>query len=102
MFPGDVLVEHSRGNIVYVAIQYRLGLHGFLGGDAIKSDGTWNAGLLDQREALEWIQRHINKFGGDPTKVTIVGGSAGGGSVSLQMILHGGEKSPPYRGVIAG
>lgn len=65
-------------------------------------DGVKNAGLLDQRLALEWVQRHISAFGGDPSKVTIWGGSAGGGSVVNQMIYKGGEKKSPYRGAIAG
>ena len=59
---------------------YRLGLLGFLAGSAVAADGDLNAGLLDQRAALEWVQRHIRAFGGDPEKVTIYGESAGGES----------------------
>jgi carboxylesterase type B len=59
---------------VYVQIQYRLGAYGFLGGSAVKQDGALNAGLLDQRQALLWVQKHILGFGGDPNKVTIWGG----------------------------
>jgi carboxylesterase type B len=102
LFPGDALVVHSKSSLIYVSIQYRLGLHGFLAGDDIKANGVWNAGLLDQRAALDWVQRNIAKFGGDPAKVTIVGGSAGGGSVSLQMILYGGVQDPPFRAAISG
>ncbi|OCL12110.1 alpha/beta-hydrolase [Glonium stellatum] len=98
--PGQALVHHSRSNLIYVAIQYRLGSFGFLAGDEVKADGVWNAGLLDQRAALEWVQRHIHKFGGDASKVTIIGGSAGGGSVSLQMTMYGGESDPPFRAAL--
>ncbi|KAJ3523491.1 hypothetical protein NM208_g12428 [Fusarium decemcellulare] len=98
---GDSLVHQSNGGMVFVSIQYRLGALGFLGGDEIKKDGTWNAGLLDQRAALEWIRKNIHYFGGDPSKVTITGSSAGGGSVAMQMIMFGGKpKNPPFQAAI--
>lgn len=99
---GDALVYHAAGSLIYVSIQYRLGAYGFLGGSEVGKDGALNAGLLDMHSALGWVQRHISKFGGDPTKVTIIGGSAGGGAVTTQMILYGGEANPPFRAVIAG
>lgn len=71
--PGDAMVNASNGNIIYVQIQYRLGMFGFLGGSQVKQDGVRNAGLLDQRAALLWVQRHISAFGGDPARVTIIG-----------------------------
>ncbi|KAF2102205.1 alpha/beta-hydrolase [Rhizodiscina lignyota] len=100
-YPGYALVNASRGNVIYATLQYRLGAYGFLSSDEIKQNGAPNAGLLDQRAALYWIQRHIGSFGGDPEKVTIYGGSAGGGSVMDQMILYGGAADPPFRAAIA-
>jgi len=44
-------------------MQYRLGIFGFLGGGQIAQDGVLNAGLLDQRAALDWVQRNIAAFG---------------------------------------
>lgn len=100
---GSQFVQYSQGNIVWVSIQYRLGAYGFLGPKEFDGcQAVQNAGLQDQRLALLWIQNHIGAFGGDPSKVTIWGGSAGGGSVVNQMIYNGGEASPPYRAAIAG
>lgn len=99
--PGDAMVHASKGGLIYVAIQYRLGIFGFLAGSEVKKNGVQNAGLYDQRAALEWVQRHISAFGGDPSKVTIWGGSAGGGSVTYQLMAAGGFGSPPFRAAIA-
>jgi hypothetical protein len=68
----------------------KLGAFGFLSSDEVYRNGVVNAGLLDQTFALQWVQSYIEKFGGDPTRVTISGVSAGGGSVMLQDIAYGG------------
>ncbi|OJJ07741.1 hypothetical protein ASPVEDRAFT_877842 [Aspergillus versicolor CBS 583.65] len=101
LVPGNALVFQSRGDLIYVSVQYRLGAYGFLGGVEVTENGVTNVGLLDQRAALNWVQRHIASFGGDPAKVTIIGGSAGGGSVIDQMIMYGGDFNPPFRAAIA-
>ncbi|KAL5520475.1 hypothetical protein ACEPAG_9699 [Sanghuangporus baumii] len=99
-FPLYDWVNQSKSKIVGVSIAYRLDL-GFLAGDAVRQDGDLNAGLLDQRAALEWIQRHIARFGGDPDQVTIDGESAGGASVLMQMVAFGGSKPAPFkRGIL--
>lgn len=100
-YPGDALVHASAGGLIYVSIQYRLGIYGFLAGADVAANGVPNAGLYDQRLALDWVQRHIAAFGGDPAKVTIWGGSAGGGSVTYQLMAGGGLGSPPFRAAIA-
>ncbi|XP_067445474.1 fatty acyl-CoA hydrolase precursor, medium chain-like [Thunnus thynnus] len=82
MYDGSALAAYQ--DVVVVLIQYRLGLLGFLStGDEHMSG---NFGLLDQVEALRWIQQHIHNFGGDPTSVTIFGESAGGVSASLLLL----------------
>lgn len=79
----------------FVAINYRLGAFGFLSGISLdEAGGTQNAGLYDQRMALEWVQTNIPKFGGDPKRVTVVGESAGGSSIMYQMAAFGGTKGP--------
>lgn len=78
----------SRG-IVTVTVNYRLGAFGFLAHpDAARESGhgsTGNYGLLDQHAALRWVRENIERFGGDPSKVTIGGMSAGAMSVSAHM-----------------
>jgi para-nitrobenzyl esterase len=63
----------TRGDVVVVTINYRLGALGFL--------GDRNSGMLDQVSALRWVARNISPFGGDPANVTIFGESAGGSAV---------------------
>lgn len=74
--PGDGLVNRSDGNLIYVQMQYRLAMLGFLGGSQVAANGVRNAGLLDQRLALMWVQKYIKSFGGDPSQVTIIGMSS--------------------------
>jgi len=83
---GIGLVKAHPG-VVVVSINYRLGLLGFLDLSSLPDGKAYtrsgNLGLLDQVEALRWVKRNIAAFGGDPDNVTIVGHSAGAGSVSL-------------------
>ena len=79
--PGEVLVQYG---VILVTIQYRLGPFGFLTtGDSAASG---NYGMLDQALALKWVNENIENFGGDPSKVTIFGLSAGGASVGLHLL----------------
>ncbi|KAF5361006.1 hypothetical protein D9756_005124 [Leucocoprinus leucothites] len=94
-FDGDDLVRDAGGGVVAVIIQYRLGVFGFLPGQKVRDGGVLNAGLLDQQFALQWVQRHISKFGGDPSRVTIWGESAGAGSVMQQVLANDGNTQPP-------
>ncbi|KAJ6603222.1 Alpha/Beta hydrolase protein [Mycena vulgaris] len=101
MFRGSDLIHQSNRGVVVVIIQYRLGLFGFLAGAAVKKDGALNAGLRDQEFALRWVQKHISKFGGDPSQVTLMGESAGAGSVLQHVIAHDGRTTPQlFRGAI--
>ncbi|KAK0707608.1 Alpha/Beta hydrolase protein [Lasiosphaeris hirsuta] len=84
-------ISTNGNDLVAVTIQYRLGAFGFLASPEVKSRGVLNAGLLDQQFALQWVQKHIAKFGGDSSRVTIAGESAGGGSVLLHAISQGGD-----------
>ena len=81
-------MTHGREGIIYVALNYRLGAFGWLAGPTLQSDGVANAGLYDQRFALEWVQSNIHLFGGDPSRVTVFGQSAGGGSIMHQVTVR--------------
>ncbi len=82
---SDVTALATRGDLVIVTINYRLGALGFAHfGELFGSDfpTTSNNGLRDQVAALEWVQDNIANFGGDPNNVTVFGQSAGGISVA--------------------
>ena len=60
-------------------MNYRLGAFGWLSGSTLQgAGGVSNAGLYDQRLAIEWVAKYIHLFGGDPSQITIIGESAGG------------------------
>ena len=90
--------------MIFVAVNYRLGAFGFLGGSEVLADGAANLGLLDQRMGLEWVADNIAAFGGDPDAVTIWGESAGSISVFDQLALFDGNNTfngrPLFRGAI--
>ena len=98
--PEDIFAS-LPGQIIVVSVQYRLAGFGFLGGDQVAHSGALNAGLQDQRLALEWVRQHISSFGGDPERLILDGGSAGGGSVLFQLMWKGGEQYPPYKAAMA-
>lgn len=91
---NEPLYEGSKlsaaGDVVVVVANYRLGPFGFAAHPALAAQnpsgtsGNW--GLLDQREAMRWVQRNIEAFGGDPQRVTIFGESAGAGSVCMHLL----------------
>nr|CAA61458.1 carboxylesterase [Drosophila pseudoobscura] len=88
MFGGASQNGHENfmreGNLILVKITYRLGPLGFVStGDA---DLSGNFGLKDQRLALLWIKQNIARFGGEPENILVIGHSAGGASVHLQVL----------------
>jgi len=77
-------------DVVVVSINYRLGALGFLALPELAAEdphgSTGNYGILDQIQALKWVQQNISQFGGDPDNVTIFGQSAGGMSVCSLLV----------------
>ncbi|KAG0698814.1 Alpha/Beta hydrolase protein [Suillus ampliporus] len=93
-YNGSVIVNKAIDlNVpaVYVSMNYRLTAFGFLASAEVKQAGVGNLGLQDQREAMRWVQKYISAFGGDPTKVTIWGESAGAMSIGHHMVTDGGD-----------
>jgi para-nitrobenzyl esterase len=85
--PNDIVLSDVGKQVVIVGVRYRLGIFGFLSHRKLTAEqgGSGNYGLMDQVAALEWVQRNIAKFGGDPHNVTIAGESAGSQDVSLML-----------------
>ncbi|KIJ07764.1 hypothetical protein PAXINDRAFT_173304 [Paxillus involutus ATCC 200175] len=90
-YNGTVIVEKAVSlgvPAIYVSMNYR---------QEVKDAGVGNLGLQDQRLALYWIQKYINAFGGDPTKVTIWGESAGAISAALHTVTNDGNPDGLFR-----
>jgi para-nitrobenzyl esterase len=85
---SDPSVWVKEQNILVVAISYRLGIFGFLGGDERRPP---NLGLFDIIEALKWIKTNIESFGGNPENITLFGQSSGGDAIAHLMISEGVE-----------
>lgn len=82
----------TRGDIIVVTINYRLGVLGFLAHPALGPPGdVGNYGLLDQQAAMRWVRDNIAEFGGDPGRVTVAGESAGGMSVCDHLVAPGSQ-----------
>lgn len=84
VYNGSNLAGHGA---VVVSLNYRLGIFGFFAHPELSAESpthtSGNQGIQDQIAALRWVKRNIAAFGGDPTRVTIVGESSGGESVAL-------------------
>lgn len=75
-----------EGQIIVVSINYRVGALGFMPHPSISGGWNGNLGLEDQRLAIQWIQDHIESFGGDKNKITLSGESAGAASTCLHVL----------------
>lgn len=83
-FDGEA---YAKKGVILVTINYRLGMCGFLAHPLLtaenKGKGSGNYGLFDQLAALKWVERNIAVFGGNPDNITVMGQSAGAGSVQV-------------------
>jgi para-nitrobenzyl esterase len=85
----DASVLATKANAVVVTVNYRLGALGFLANPQLtaeSADASGNYGFLDQQAAIRWVKRNIAKFGGDTTRTTLFGESAGSASVCAHLL----------------
>ncbi|CAG7852957.1 Carboxylic ester hydrolase {ECO:0000256/RuleBase:RU361235} {ECO:0000256/RuleBase:RU361235} [Serendipita indica DSM 11827] len=87
----------AHPEVVFVSFNYRLNIYGYANSPAISKADT-NAGLRDQRTAVEWVVANIIAFGGDPTQITLGGQSAGSGSIGTYIYAYASR--PLIRGAI--
>jgi para-nitrobenzyl esterase len=96
----------ARHEVVVVTINYRLGMLGYLAHPALSRDSrngaSGNYGLLDQIAALEWVQRNIVRFGGDPGRVLAFGQSAGGRNVCVLLAIQRNQRWFSRAGLLSG
>jgi len=92
--------QDMREPVIGVSINYRVSHWGFLQSPEVLAEGSTNAGLLDQRMALQWLQENIAAFGGDPDRVVVWGESAGAQSIMFQMLAYDGRDDGLFRGAI--
>lgn len=89
LYDGETDVALTR-DVILVTSGYRLGIFGFLAGDELRAESSdhsvGNFGLQDQTASLRFVQKEIAAFGGNPSRVTIFGESAGGASVSNHLV----------------
>ena len=100
---GLIKLSQADGDegIIFVEINYRLGALGFLGGPTLQgAGGVSNAGFYDQRLAIEWVAKYIHLFGGDGNNITLIGESAGAGSIMQQITAFGGQRGVSFQGAI--
>ncbi|RDW80786.1 hypothetical protein BP5796_05484 [Coleophoma crateriformis] len=94
-------MSNSSDGVIYVTLNYRLGLFGFMSGPEYTAQGgVSNLGFRDQRFALAWVQENIYLFGGDRTQVTVFGESGGGSSIMHQITAYGSTSGAPFQRVI--
>lgn len=84
----------ANNSFIGVVVQYRLGALGLLASDEMRADGGLNAAITDVTKALEWVQSYISCVGGDSSRVSIWGESAGGGTVLHLVAAEASLDSP--------
>jgi para-nitrobenzyl esterase len=97
LYSGEFVAK--SGKAVFVNLNYRVGILGFMAHPELTSEQGGHSGnyaYLDQNAALRWVHNNIAKFGGDPSKIIIMGQSAGAQSVTSQLF------SPLSRGLFRG
>lgn len=93
--------QFAKNGVMFVSFNYRLGRFGFFAHPGLRNeaeDGLANYAFMDQIAALKWVSDNIAAFGGDPNKMTVMGESAGGGSV--QTLMQASESKDLFHSAI--
>mmetsp|Transcript_53396 Transcript_53396/g.165247 ORF Transcript_53396/g.165247 Transcript_53396/m.165247 type:complete len:602 (+) Transcript_53396:97-1902(+) len=85
---GDGVVQSAKFPTIFVNFDFRMGIFGWIYG-AKGENITNNLGLYDQQEALRWVHRNIEAFGGDRSRVTLQGQSEGAGNIMMHLVSPG-------------
>lgn len=95
-FDGSYLA--AEGNVIVITVNYRVSVFGFL--SSLSEDAPGNAGLLDQRMALKWVQENVAEFGGNPDNVTLFGRFTGAMSAAIHAFSPLSREESLFRRVI--
>ncbi|KAF2248291.1 alpha/beta-hydrolase [Trematosphaeria pertusa] len=90
-FDGATFVAKSQEPLIVVTVQYRIGALGSLPSKLFEEEGLLNLGVRDQRMLLEFTQKYVSYFGGDPERITLGGQSAGAHSVGIHLFHNYGD-----------
>ncbi|KAF9527487.1 Alpha/Beta hydrolase protein [Crepidotus variabilis] len=105
-YDGGAIVRKSildNKPIIFVSINFRLGLLGFAASNIIRDDnksvgdeGAGNYGLRDQRRAMEWLHHHIGDFGGDASNITVIGSGSGAADIVCHLLSKSNISKPLF------
>ncbi|GAA5903990.1 hypothetical protein JCM8208_001753 [Rhodotorula glutinis] len=102
-YNGSYVVQRSvemEKPIMFVSVNYRVSSLGFMSSNELRAEGNVNLGLYDLRLALGWLQDNLEAFGGDPSKVTFWGESAGAAAISYNLLSYGLNSTTLFRSAI--
>ncbi|PGH18205.1 hypothetical protein AJ79_00543 [Helicocarpus griseus UAMH5409] len=88
-------IKRPEEKFIFVANNYRLGLYGW-SSSPFEEDMDANVGLHDSVAAVEWTKKYIERFGGDPDRITVIGQSAGAGIINMMLTSNGGIGKLPF------
>ncbi|KAH9821935.1 Alpha/Beta hydrolase protein [Melampsora americana] len=94
--------KSTQKPFIWVSVNWRKYAFGFLGGKEIAAADAANLGLKDQRLAMEWVQKYIANFGGDPKRVTLYGSNLGSMAVSHHLVAFNGRHNNLFHAAILG
>ncbi|KAL1920730.1 uncharacterized protein VTP21DRAFT_11365 [Calcarisporiella thermophila] len=100
MYNGEGFVRKTGNSVVLVSVNFRSNIFGYFATEAGIKEGAANIQLNDQQFALEWVQKNIHLFGGNPNDVTLFGESSGAGAIALHLLMYHNSTSRPFHKAI--